>query len=105
MQWYQHIAIELQESFARGTQKQLEDINQYGEYHIQGSGDTVLYREIESTKEQSPPKRWALEELQEFESKLILITRHDSPWKEDKSNFQKVCRNQILIFFGSIVYT
>ena len=106
MQWYLQIG-ELQGSVERGTKKQLEDINKYGEYHILSSEDTqecVLLLEIESTEEQIPQKRWTLEDLLELESKLVLITRPNSPWEKDKSKFQAVCMNPICDSAFHLIY-
>ena len=93
MQWYSQIG-KLQGSLERGAKQQLEDINEYGEYHIKSAENTQeceLFLEIEDTEKQIPQKRWNLEDLQELESKLVLITRQNSPWCTDKSKFQAVC--------------
>ena len=87
---------ELQGSVERGTKKQLEDINKYGVYHIgiQGSEadfEVILELDIDDQEQQNlSQKIWSYEELLELESKLVLITRPNSPWIKDKSDFQSV---------------
>lgn len=43
-----------------------------------------------SDDEQISKKEWALEDLRELESKLVLITRQSSNWKNEKECFQEV---------------
>ena len=49
-----------------------------------------MYLDIKSENQQVTKKHWSLEDLHELESKLVLITRQTSNWKNDKQSFQEV---------------
>ena len=90
MAWYQFVG-QLQGA-EQGTVKQLQDINHAGEYTIETkecSGCLVSLK-IVSDDEQISKKDWTLEDLRELESKLVLITRQSSSWKNEKECFQEV---------------
>lgn len=98
MAWYQFVG-QLQGA-EQGTVKQLQDINQTGEYIIETkecSGCLVSLK-IVSDDKQISKKDWTLEDLHELESKLVLITRQSSSWKNEKDCFQEV---SIKCSFGS----
>ena len=92
MTWYKQIG-QLQGAGEQGAVKQLIDINQEGEYTIETcehSLDCLVYLDIKSENQQVTKKHWSLEDLHELESKLVLITRQTSNWKNDKLSFQEV---------------
>lgn len=92
MIWYQQIG-QLQGAGEQGAVKQLIDINKDGEYTIETnehSLDCLVYLVIKSESQQVTKKHWTLEDLHELESKLVLITRQTSNWKNDKHCFQEV---------------
>ena len=84
---------ELQGSVEKGAVKDLEDINNYGQYTIQICEDSKLYTitlKVSSEDEMVTNKEWELSELQELESKLVLITRETAEWVDSKDIFQNV---------------
>lgn len=92
MTWYQFVG-QLQGA-EQGTVKQLQDINKAGEYTIEtteSSSSCLVSLHIVSDDEQISKKVWTLEDLHELESKLVLITRQSSAWKNEKEHFQEVC--------------
>lgn len=98
MEWYIEKG-ELQGSVEKGALKELEDINTLGQYTIclcEDSGNYKISLLVSSNSLQNIVHRqWELQELQELESKLILITRENSEWIETKEMFQKVSGFQL----------
>ena len=90
MTWYQFVG-KLQGA-EQGTVKQLQEINKAGEYIIETteSSGCLVSLKIVSDDDQISKKDWTLEDLRELESKLILITRQSSSWKNEKECFQEV---------------
>ena len=93
MTWY-HFVGKLQGA-EQGTVKQLQDINQAGEYIIETteSSGCLVSLKIVSDDDQISKKVWTFEDLRELESKLVLITRQSSSWKHEKECFQEVSIN------------
>ena len=83
----------MQGSVEKGAVKELEDINNFGKYSIKtslGSTECIVSLDVDDQVEQVSHKHWSLEEIQELESKLVLITRQSSRWLEEKDCFQEV---------------
>ncbi len=83
-----------------GTKRQLEDINSLGVYHIEvdeATYMTELYLKVEE-------KTMSLDDLLELESKLILITRPNSSWNDEKDKFQSVIQNFTIIVSAYCFY-
>ena len=83
---------ELQGSVEKGAVKELEDINTFGKYNVELSKETQVY-EINLfvlTETGAMQKHYCLNDLQELESKLVLITRQCSVWADSKKAFQLV---------------
>ena len=90
---------EIQGSVAKGAVKDLEDINNFGQYTVKLCRESNLYSitlNVSSDDEMVTCKQWELNELQELESKLVLITRETSDWIDSKNLFQAVSIKQIM---------
>ena len=90
MQWYVSQG-ELQGSVEKGAVKELDDINNFGKYKVEKS-KTGMYevKLIVVAQAEAIEKHYNLNDLQELESKLVLITRQCSDWAESKKGFQSV---------------
>ena len=88
--WYSKVE-QLQGSVELGTKTQLEDINSSGVYHIEVNEATYMTELYLKVKE----KRISIDDLLELESKLILITRPNSSWNDEKNKFQSVIQTSL----------
>uniref|UniRef100_A0A1X7SWU9 Uncharacterized protein n=1 Tax=Amphimedon queenslandica TaxID=400682 RepID=A0A1X7SWU9_AMPQE len=86
-EWYKRIG-ELQGSIEQGAVTQLKEINQHGFYSIQSSGDSHKCR-VSLSIVRDKKHSLSLDDLNELESKLVLITRKHSSWAEEKELFQE----------------
>ena len=91
MQWYVSKG-ELQGSVEKGAVKELDDINNFGKYKMERLKETGMYEVslVVSAQAEMIEKHYCLNDLQELESKLVLITRECSDWAESKKRFQCV---------------
>ncbi|XP_019854153.1 PREDICTED: E3 ubiquitin-protein ligase RNF213-like [Amphimedon queenslandica] len=94
-EWYKRIG-ELQGSIEQGAVTQMREINQHGSYSIQSSGDSHKCR-VSLSIVQDKKHIVSLDDLNELESKLVLITRKHSSWAEEKELFQEMLKRIILI--------
>ena len=84
LEWYKKIG-ELQ-GFEQGAVAQMREINQGGVYTVRTSEEfhkCIVTLTVENSTLQ-------MDDLNELESKLVLITRKASHWVDEKEQFQEV---------------
>ncbi|XP_019856423.1 PREDICTED: uncharacterized protein LOC109584956 [Amphimedon queenslandica] len=92
VEWYKFIG-QLQGAGEQGTVKQLNDLNEHGEYTVSTTKDVqecTVSLTINSVDPHISKKFWTLDDLHEIESKLVLITRQTSKWVDAKNLFQEM---------------
>uniref|UniRef100_A0A1X7TN16 Uncharacterized protein n=1 Tax=Amphimedon queenslandica TaxID=400682 RepID=A0A1X7TN16_AMPQE len=110
-EWYKRIG-ELQGSIEQGAVTQMRNINQHGSYSIQSIGDSHECKVELSIVWDKEHLTLSIDDLNELESKLVLITRKNSAWADEKELFQEMLKRIILISesvqklkdFGHLVY-
>lgn len=68
----------------------MKEINQHGFYSIQSSGDCNKCLVLLSIVRDKGHIILSIDDLNELESKLVLITRKQSAWTTEKELFQEV---------------
>ena len=85
LEWYKKIG-ELQ-GFEQGAVAQMREINQDGVYTVRTSEKIDKCITLALATENSTLQ---MDDLNELESKLVLITRKASHWVDEKEQFQEV---------------
>ena len=86
LEWYKKIG-ELQ-GFEQGAVAQMREINQDGVYTVRTS--EKIHKCIVTLTLATENSTLQMDDLNELESKLVLITRKASHWVDEKEQFQEV---------------
>ena len=106
MDWYKSVK-ETHGSVEATSFGQLSNILTYGHYSVGSSGSSALQNvvclDLKETDKSLARKHYSLDDLQDLESRLVLITGSEDPHRDEVDIFLKVWHSS-LIYFDKHVY-